>query len=307
MAEPVIIFFGGKGGVGKSTCSSAYALNEAEKGKKVLLISTDPAHNLKDLFDVDIGNTIMFLQKNLYALELDAGEEAKRYIQGVKDNLAGLVHSHRVSEVHRQIDMASHSPGAEESALFDALVTIILEETAHFDLLVFDTAPTGHTLRLLSLPEMMEAWINSMLKRRKKVNENYSELLNDGDPVEDPIYQKLMTRKQKFAEAREWLLDKRKTDFVYVLTPEKLPIEETARAINELSQAKMKVSTLVINKCLPETQNEESFFQQRKTQETEYIKKIDITFPKTKKLFFPLLVTDVSTKADLKSLGSYFD
>ncbi|MBB6450704.1 arsenite-transporting ATPase [Geomicrobium halophilum] len=305
MHDYSILFFGGKGGVGKSTCSSAFALSAAQKGKKVLLVSTDPAHNLEDLFAVTIGDKISWLQENLYGLEIDSEKESKRYIAGVKENLDGLVHSHRISEVHRQIDMAAHSPGAEESALFDALVTIILEETANFDLIVFDTAPTGHTLRLLSLPEMMEAWIDGMLKRRRTVNENYSQLLNDGEPVEDPIYQTLMKRKQKFSEARKWLLDKKNTGFIYVLTPERLPIEETTRAVEQLSQAKMNVNTLIVNKCLPQETDQSSFFQKRRQQEQQYVQRIQYDFKKQKKVFLPLLAEDISTRENLEEIASH--
>ncbi|WP_305886543.1 ArsA-related P-loop ATPase, partial [Pseudomonas sp. 2995-3] len=98
--------------------------------------------------------------------------------------------------VHRQIDMAKASPGADEAALFDRITTLILEEMTKYDLLIFDTAPTGHTLRLLSLPEMMGVWMDGMLERRRKTNEDYTQLLNDGEPVEDPIYQTLMGKKE---------------------------------------------------------------------------------------------------------------
>lgn len=291
--------------MGKSTVSSAFALSAAESGKKVLLVSTDPAHNLEDLFNVQIGNNISLLQGNLYGLEIDAEQEAKRYIDGVKDNLKGLVRSHRVSEVHRQIDMAAHSPGADESALFDAVVNIILEQTNEFDLIVFDTAPTGHTVRLLSLPEMMEAWIDGMLKRRHTVNENYSQLLNDGEPVEDPIYQTLMKRKQKFTEARQWLLNKKETGFVYVLTPEKLPIEETGRAVQQLKQARMDVKTLIVNKCLPEEAEQSPFFRKRRQQEEYYKRLIQEMFSKKKIVSLPLLTEDVSSINSLKKISGH--
>ncbi|WP_370543273.1 ArsA family ATPase [Geomicrobium sp. JCM 19055] len=232
-----MFFFGGKGGVGKSTSSSAFALQQADQGKRVLLVSTDPAHNLQDLFQKRIGHKVTSLTKQLDGLEINAQEESKRYIKGVKENIKGLVHAHRLPEVHRQIDLAASSPGADESALFDRLVSIILEHTSTYDSIIFDTAPTGHTIRLLTLPELMEAWINGMLKRRKVVTDNYSSLLNDGEPVEDPIYQTLMERKRKFSLARTWLLDNEKTRFLYVLTPEKLPIEETDRAIEQLKKA----------------------------------------------------------------------
>ncbi|GAK10039.1 ArsA family ATPase [Geomicrobium sp. JCM 19038] len=305
MTTHKIVFFGGKGGVGKSTSSSAFALQQADQGKRVLLVSTDPAHNLQDLFQKRIGHKITSLTNQLDGLEINAQEESKRYIKGVKENIKGLVHAHRLHEVHRQIDLAASSPGADESALFDRLVSIILENTSTYDSIIFDTAPTGHTIRLLTLPELMEAWINGMLKRRKVVTDNYSSLLNDGEPVEDPIYQTLMERKRKFSLARTWLLDNEKTRFLYVLTPEKLPIEETDRAIEQLKKHQMDVSGLIVNKCLPDEANDSAFFKQRKQLEDGYKAEIQQRFTNQSKVFIPLQERDIASVEELRALQPY--
>src|SRR5699024_6265273 len=149
---------GGKGGVGKSTSAAAIAWKSAEAGNKTLLISTDPAHNLGDIFNQSIGGKTAAITDNLFALEIDPDIETDQYIKGVKENIKGVVHSNMMEEVHRQLDTAKASPGADEAALFDKLISIILEERKHFDKLIFDTAPTGHTIRLLSLPELMGVW-----------------------------------------------------------------------------------------------------------------------------------------------------
>src|SRR5699024_6111672 len=140
------------------------------------------------------------------------------------------------------------SPGADEAALFDKLITIVLEETAHYDKLIFDTAPTGHTIRLLSLPELMGIWIEGMLEKRKKTNENYSQLLNDGEAVEDPIYDVLKTRQERFSRARDILLDGSVTGFIFVVNPERLPILETKKAIELLDKYHLHVETIIVNK-----------------------------------------------------------
>ena len=197
-----IIFVGGKGGVGKSTTAAAIALQSAEQGFKTLLISTDPAHNVGDIFNTKIGGKTKEIADNLYALEIDPEIETDNYIKSVKENIRGVVHSGMMEEVHRQLDTAKASPGADEAALFDKLISIILEERANFDKLVFDTAPTGHTIRLLSLPELMGVWIKGLLDKRRTTNENYSRLINDGEPVEDPIYDVLRIRQSRFSEAR---------------------------------------------------------------------------------------------------------
>src|SRR5690606_21759777 len=181
-----IIFVGGKGGVGKSTSAAAIAWKSAEDGNKTLLISTDPAHNVGDIFNQKIGGKTKAIADNLYALEIDPEIETDNYIKTVKANIKGTVHSSMMEEVNRQLDTAKASPGADEAALFDKLIHIILEERQNFDKLVFDTAPTGHTIRLLTLPELMGVWIEGLLEKRRKTNENYTQLLNDGEPREDP-------------------------------------------------------------------------------------------------------------------------
>lgn len=268
-----ILFVGGKGGVGKSTCAAGIALLNAENGRRTLLVSTDPAHNTGDIFHKTIGNEIMNVAPNLDALEIDPAQESKKYIQQVKSNLKGLVRATMIEEVNRQIDTASSSPGADEAALFDAIVTIILDQYDMYESIIFDTAPTGHTIRLLTLPELMSVWIDGMLDRRKKTTDNYNQLLNDGEPVEDPIYQVLHNRKKRFSAVREILLDSTQTGFIFVLNPERLPILETEKAIQLLDQYHLHVKLLIVNKVLPE-EITDPFFQKRKGREREYIEQV---------------------------------
>ena len=300
-----IIFVGGKGGVGKSTSAAAIALQSAEQGFKTLLISTDPAHNVGDIFNTKIGGKTKEIADNLYALEIDPEIETDNYIKSVKENIRGVVHSGMMEEVHRQLDTAKASPGADEAALFDKLISIILEERANFDKLVFDTAPTGHTIRLLSLPELMGVWIKGLLDKRRTTNENYSRLINDGEPVEDPIYDVLRIRQSRFSEAREVLLDKKQTGFIFVLNPERLPILETKKAIDLLNKYDLVVSTLIINKVLPE-EADGDFIMERKKHEKQYIELIKETFTKQQLIFVPLFSQDIISEKQLALFSEYF-
>lgn len=289
-----ILFVGGKGGVGKSTSAAGIALLNAKGGKRTLLVSTDPAHNTGDIFHKEIGNEIVNVAPNLDALEINPEKESKKYIQQVKNNIKGLVRATMIDEVHRQIDTASSSPGADEAALFDAIVTIILDKVDSYETIIFDTAPTGHTIRLLTLPELMSAWIDGMLERRKKTTDNYNQLLHDGDPIEDPIYEVLQTRKRRFSAVREILMDSAQTGYIFVLNPERLPILETEKAIKLLDQYHLHVKVLIVNKVLPDDINDK-FFQKRKIREIEYIEQIEQTFQHQEKLYIPLLEEDISS------------
>ncbi|GAA0341741.1 TRC40/GET3/ArsA family transport-energizing ATPase [Bacillus carboniphilus] len=299
-----IIFVGGKGGVGKSTSSAALALAFSKSGEKTLIVSTDPAHNLGDIFHQKVGNEQTKLSENLWGIEINPVQESKRYIDSVKENLKGLVKSEMVAEVHRQIDMASASPGADEAALFDRIVSIILEEKGKFDKIIFDTAPTGHTIRLLSLPELMGVWIDGLIERRKKINNNYSQLLNDGEPVEDPIYEVLQKRKDKFAAVREIILDGSMTGFTFVLIPERLPILETEKAIKQLDTYHLHIRTLIVNKVLPDYADG-AFLAKRRNQEQDYLQQIDDTFKKQTLIKVPLFEEDVSDQEKLAVFASH--
>ncbi|MDV2582750.1 ArsA family ATPase [Alkalibacillus haloalkaliphilus] len=299
--EQKIIFVGGKGGVGKSTSSAALALANAQAGYNTLVVSTDPAHNLGDIFHQSLSHEKTQLANHLWGVEIDSAIETKRYMNQVKGNLRGLVKSKMVEEVHRQIDLASASPGAEEAALFDRLITILIEEQAHFDKIIFDTAPTGHTIRLLTLPELMNVWIDGMLEKRQKINDNYTQLLNDGEPVDDPIYGILQQRKEKFAQARDIILNGDVTGFVFVLIPERLPIIETKHAIKQLNQFNLHVKNLIINKVLPK-EADGQFLEKRRQIEVSYLRSIDEQFKDQAVLKVPLYEEDIS---DLERLNIF--
>src|SRR5699024_3955293 len=140
MENKKIIFIGGKGGVGKSTTSAALALKMSNEKKRTLLVSTDPAHNTGHIFGKEIGPKKTKLNDYLYAIEIDPTFETKKYMETVKENIKGVVKPTMMEEVHRQLDTAQASPGADEAALFDRLISIMIEESASFDKVIFDTA-----------------------------------------------------------------------------------------------------------------------------------------------------------------------
>ncbi|WP_449540304.1 ArsA family ATPase [Ferdinandcohnia sp. Marseille-Q9671] len=304
LGEKKILFVGGKGGVGKSTSAAALALLHAQQNKKTLLVSTDPAHNVGDIFHKSLKNQPLQVYTGLDAIEIDPEIESKNYINTVKENIQGVVSSHMQDEVNRQIDAASSSPGAEEAALFDRIVSIILDESEHYDTIIFDTAPTGHTIRLLTLPELMGVWIDGMLERRKKRNETYTQLLNDGDPIDDPIFKVLQRRKERFAAVRNILLNRNETGFIFVLNPERLPIIETANALKLLGRHDIEVHTLIINKILSEEIDGE-FWKKRKIIETEYINQIEAEFTRQQKYYIPLLETDINSVELLEQFATH--
>ncbi len=281
-----ILFFGGKGGVGKTTCASAMALAASRAGRRVLLVSTDPAHSTSDLFERPIGPEPVELLPGLTGLEIDGGFESRRYVAKVKDHIKALFGPHILKEAGRQIDLAASMPGAEEVALFDRMGELIRGEDTQFDLIVFDTAPTGHTLRLIQMPELMEAWIRALSRSRQAM------LGADQDDSNDPIMRSLSDRLERLREFRGRLLSPRTTAFVLVLVPERLPIEETARAIEQLAEAGVNLGGLVVNRVLPDS-SPDPFLRSRRQQEQVYLDEIARRFASHSMTHLPQLPSDV--------------
>lgn len=305
-----IIFFGGKGGVGKTTCSSAYSLNLARKGYKTLVLSTDPAHSLGQIFQVQMGDEPRKLDANLYGIEIDPEVESKRYINRIRQQMQGSFSVNIIAEIQRQLDAAYHSPGAEEAAIFDRFIEVIDLVGKEYQRIVFDTAPTGHTLRLLSLPELMDRWLQGMIERRRNVNEmmrmasvvdkSLEERIKD-----DPVMRILLDRKQRFEKAREFLIDDKRAGFVFVLNPQQLPILETEKAISFLERNGIPVEGVIINRVLPEKTDGE-FFKKRKEVEDRYMKQIEEKFGDRILYRIPLMEYDISGYESIDSVARIF-
>jgi arsenite/tail-anchored protein-transporting ATPase len=281
-----VLFFGGKGGVGKTTSASALALAASRSGRRVLLVSTDPAHSTADIFQRPIGPEIVPLLPNLHALEIDGALESARYVQLVKDRVRVLFGHTILKEANRQIDLAASMPAAEEVALFDRMGELVRGEDPRFDLVVFDTAPTGHTLRLVRMPELMEAWLRALSRSRRAM------LGIDQDDRTDPIMTSLAERLERLREFRARLLSPRTTGFVMVMMAERLPIEETSRAIAQLDEAGIRVGALIVNRVLPET-SADAFLSARREQEKVYLDEIDRRFATLDRVRVPQLPADV--------------
>ena len=289
-APPRLIFFGGKGGVGKTTCAGARGLALAEAGYATLLVSVDPAHSVTDLLDQKVGPEPVRIAPRLEAMELDPDQAAQSYLDEVKTNLRRIAAPELLSEAERQADLALQAPGAQESALFDAITGLILDQGPAYDALVFDTAPTGHTLHLLTLPEVMGAWIEGMLTQRDRARALWSGLDDDSGAFAndaDPARAVLERRRERFGALRARIMDPAFTAFYLVLNPDALAVAETRRARQTLREYSVPVGGLIINRILP-NEAEGEFNRQRREQEGEYLAAIERDFADLDQVRLPL-------------------
>jgi arsenite-transporting ATPase len=289
-----VVFFGGKGGVGKTTCSAAFALAAARRDRRVLLVSTDPAHSTADIFEQRIGPAEREIAPGLTAVEIDADQEARRYVADVKRDIERMFSPSVIRQAHRQIDMAAASPGLAEVALLDRMIDLIVGRADAYDLLVFDTAPTGHTLQLLRMPDAITTWIQALVRHRRAIVEidRGSEQTSEAAARADPVLAALERRHERVSRLRSIITDRKRTSFVLVMLPERLVIEETSRAAELLADAGIDVGGLVVNRVLPDDLEGE-FYLSRKAQERTYLDEIDRRFKGFPRVFVRQLPRDV--------------
>ena len=288
------VFFGGKGGVGKTTCAAVAAVAAARHGRRVLLISTDPAHSTSDILGTPLGDNPRPVMPRLDAVEIDPTREARRYLDDVRVRVSRLFSPSVARQAGRHLDIAADTPGLEETATLERLIALIGARD-RYDLTIVDTAPSGHTLRLLRLPETMTTWISALARARTAAQGE------TGEP--DALRTALDERLARLQALRAHLTDRHATAFVLVLTPERLAIEETSRAATELEAIGIAVGAVVVNRVLPASVTGD-FFDARRRQEEQYLTEIDSRLKRFSRVRLPQLPSDVHQIAQLEALAT---
>jgi arsenite-transporting ATPase len=294
-----LYFFGGKGGVGKTTVSSAFSLILARRGKKVLLVSTDPAHSLSDLFRTDVGGGIREVFPRLFATEIDPQEEIKGYISRALGILERVTSPEVLDQIRDMLKSLEHTPGVEEAAVVESLSRRILEGFGEFDCFVVDTAPTGHTLAMLRTVRRVGRWMEELLRRRRRA-ESFREAAGVGSGPSE-VLEVLKERRERLSRFSD-LVTSGDTLFVPVVNPEKLSILETERLLEDLRGMGMAVTHLIVNKVLPEETAGE-FMRRRKSQEREYLEMIRERFRHLKIILLGMRPADVRGPKDLEEIA----
>jgi len=273
--KTTFVFIGGKGGVGKTTISAATALWMAKSGKKTLVISTDPAHSLSDSLEKEISHVPTQITENLYAVEIDPEVAMEEYQAKLREQ-AAMNPGMGLDMLQDQMDMASMSPGIDEAAAFDQFLKYMTSD--EYDIVIFDTAPTGHTLRLLSFPDLMDSWVGKMIKIRRQIGsmakafKNILPFMGD-EEEEDRALQDMEATKKQINAAKAVMSDPERTSFKMVVIPEEMSIYESERAMKALEKYNIHADGVIVNQVLPEESDCEFCNARRKLQQ-ERLKQI---------------------------------
>ena len=296
-----LIFVGGKGGVGKSTSSSAIALHLSEiikqKGldQKILLFSTDPAHSIGDSFNVKIGETPTPITDTLDAVEINVDQLMNEFKGKHKEAIQELL-TKTASLDEKDADHALELaiPGIDEFMSLVKLSSFLEQNTnmaakCYYKTIVVDTAPTGHTLRLLSMPNAVNSWLIffSGLHKKYKGIMRFLTGINSND-VESFI----STLTEGICKTHMLITDMEKTEFIIVTIPDLMAIEETKRLFINLYSAGIKVNNLIINNI--QTSTDCVFCQARRNYQNRYIEMIDTTYSSINRIYVPLFPTDIN-------------
>lgn len=290
------IFVGGKGGVGKTTTSCSLAIQLAKKRRSVLIISTDPAHNLGDCFSQNFNKHATKVNgfDNLYAMEIDPTVEIENNDPAMENASQNVLS-----------ELASSIPGIDEARSFAELMKQV--QGMDYDVIVFDTAPTGHTLRLLSFPSVLEKAFTKFLAIKDKFSgifKQVSSMMNANE--ETKLFGKLEKTKETISEVNRLFKDPNKTTFVCVCIPEFLSLYETERLVQELTKFEIDTQNIVVNQVLfPEKDSQCKKCAARVAMQKKYLDQIDDLYEDFHVVKLPMLDKEVRGTEMVRNFSEY--
>lgn len=255
-----VLFVGGKGGVGKTSVASATALARAREGARVLVVSTDPAHNLGHLWDLPVGDDATRLASPgaglVDGIEIDPERVVSTHLAAVRETMHRMLPDRLWPAADRHLELAREAPGTHESAIVDRVAETLATGLSDYDLVVYDTAPSGHTLRLLAMPEHLTGWTESLLASRDRA-ERFGAAIQGlggqdrGADRDAELRRVLVRRRERFATLRDTIRDPGLTSFVVVTIAERLPVLETLALHEQLVKLGVDVGGVVVNRRSP--------------------------------------------------------
>jgi arsenite-transporting ATPase len=292
------IFFGGKGGVGKTTMAGTAAIWAAQQGRRTLLASTNPVHSLSSMLGQDVfgKQTPVTGVSNLWAYEIDTKDTIEKSKNEIREKIAWfLKYADIKTKADEFVESATMNPSFEESAMFENMIDLMFDN--EYDAYVFDTAPTANARRLLGMTSVYAMWVNKMVQSREEATSlkallSYSKKKKEKDPLMDY----LLNLRNRMAHAKELLTDKALTSFFFVTLPEALPIAVITRFIEWFHEFNIPVGGVVVNMVIDKQSVKDDspdFVKNRVAMQDAYMVKIDQEFGNRVRAALPLLETEV--------------
>ncbi len=275
------VMFGGKGGLGKTTFSAATAFWLAQQGHKVMVFSVDPQASLSDIFQRDIfGQGPVKIMDNMWAQEIDADKHIAEYQDEIRQKILDMYGMEKVpDEIEDYIQAASAEPAMEESAIFDAVVDIVVG--GEYDYYIYDLVPLGHALYYLSMAKVYDEWITKITHLREEMRD-YEEVVakirREGEVEEDKILGELQYIRGRINAASQILVDREKTAFFFVVIPEEMVLADTRQAAEMFARFDVPIAGYIVNRVLPEellTEGAPTFLSNRIRMQRRYLEQID--------------------------------
>lgn len=302
------VFFGGKGGVGKTVMAGAGALWLAGQGKRTILASTNPVHSLSGLLGQDVFGRPTPVEgvEDLWAYEIDTKHTIERSKNEIKEKIQWFLKFAEIStKADEFVESATMNPAFEESAMFENMIDLMFQD--EFDAYVFDTAPTANARRLLGMSKVYSLWVNKMLKSREEARSLREMLSFTKKKEEDPLLDYLLNFRDRMGHAQVLLTDPAKTAFFFITLPEALPIAVIMRFIQWFRDFGIPVGGVIVNMLIDRASVDErapEFVRNRVAMQDEHMATIWEKFDGEVRAIVPLFETEVRGVEMLRRLSA---
>jgi arsenite-transporting ATPase len=301
------LFFGGKGGVGKTVFAAATAIWHAQQGRRTMLASTNPVHSLTSLLGQNVlgKHTPVEGVPNLWAYEIETKDTIERSKTEIREKIKWFLKFADIStKAEDFVESATMNPAFEESAMFENMIDLMFKN--EYDVYVFDTAPTANARRLLGMSKVYSLWVNKMLKSREEAK-TLREMLSFTKKKEaDPLMDYLLTFRDRMEHGRVLLTDPEKTSFFFITLPEALPIAVITRFIQWFHDFGIPVGGVVVNMLIDKAlvgQDAAEFVKNRVAMQQEHMRTVWQKFDGNVRAIVPLFETEIRGLPMLRRLS----
>lgn len=303
------VFFGGKGGVGKTVMAGATALWFARQGRRTLLASTNPVHSLSGLLDQNVFGkpTPVAGVTNLWAYEIDTKDTIERSKREIREKIQWFLKFAEIStRADEFVESATMNPAFEESAMFENMIDLMFRD--EYEVYVFDTAPTANARRLLGMSKVYALWVNKMIKSRQEAQALRKLLSFTKKEEPDPLMDYLISFRDRMERARRLITNPELTAFFFVTLPEALPIAVIRRFINWFHDFGIPVGGVIVNGLIDRSflgENAPDFVRNRIEMQARYLQEIEAIFNGLVRGMTPLLENEVRGVSMLERFAGY--